>query len=326
MARRHWVDRLYVKLSNVGSFFSDGWGDEQTIDRVVELLRAPPPPRPFHLHWGPPQPIREGVAREGEFHSPVADGSLPYESERGRVMLLLPSRSSGSPPPVCIHLAATGEYGFERRLRLCRPLLERGIGALLLENPFYGRRRPARQEGADLRTVAELMTMGRAIIEEACGLALWLREQGHPVGLSGYSMGGQMAALAGALLPFPAALVPVAAPSSARDVFLDGLLARVTSWSALTGLADADAARARLASVLGASCITRQPPPVTTRAAILLIPRTDGYVPEEASSRIHLHWAGSELRWLDGGHVSSYLAGIPATRTAIADAFTRLAG
>ncbi len=323
LSSSHWADRLYVRLSPEGSYFSGGWGEEWAIARVVEQLRSPGPFRPVTLRWGPQQQARWGTETVGEFDSPVDDGSLPPESRRGRVVLMLPA--TPRPGPVCIHLAATGEDGFQRRRRLALPLVQQGIGAVLLENPLYGQRRPAGQRGSDVRTVAELMTMGRAIVEEARSLAVWLHERGHPVGLSGYSMGGQMAALAAAFLPFPVAVAAAAAPCTASQAFVDGLLARVTCWSALTGEGDERATRERLTEVLDATCLTRQPPPPAPGAAVLVGVREDGYIGADGAQRIHDHWAGSELRWLAGGHVSGYVASIPALRTAIVDAFARLA-
>jgi pimeloyl-ACP methyl ester carboxylesterase len=322
--QRHWVDRLYVKLNPVGSFFRDGWGDEATITRVVDLLRSPTAHATIELRWGPERVQRGWVEREGVFESPVTDGTLPEASRMGRVLMMMPSSPRRRPVPVCLHLAATGEHGYLRRRRLCIPLLERGIGALLLENPLYGQRKPSYQQGSDIRTVAELVTMGRAIVEEARALAAWLHEQGHPVGLSGYSMGGQMAALAAALLPFPVAVAPASAPCTARQAFIEGLLSRVTSWSALGARHNPGEARVRLAGILDATCLTQQPLPRAPEAAIVLVARDDGYIFAEGARRIHEHWTGSELRWLPGGHVNNFVAGIPPLRAAIADAFDRL--
>ncbi|RYE82274.1 MAG: abhydrolase domain-containing 18, partial [Myxococcales bacterium] len=264
MAGFHWADRLYVRLSPVGSYFDGGWGDEASIERVVGQLRSPDPARPIAITWGPERRERWGVEALGEFVSPVDDGTLPPESRRGRVLLQLPD--TRGPGPVCIHLAATGEDGFERRKRLCAPLLQQGIGSLLLENPYYGARRPAAQRGSDISTVADLMVMGRAVVDETRSLAVWLHERGHRVGVSGYSMGGQMGALAAAFLPFPVAVASAAAPCTASQAFVDGLLARVTCWPALAPDGDMLAARARLTGILDATCLTRQAPPSGARA------------------------------------------------------------
>jgi hypothetical protein len=325
--RPHWLDRLYVRLTPIGSFFSQGWGDPEVVERVVEALRRPPPPRTIEIDWGQERTTLGVRVRDGIFRSPVDDGSLPRESERGRVRLLLPISAppGGEPPPVCVFLSATGEQGYERRSALAWPLVTRGMGALLLENPLYGQRRPAGQTGVNVRHVADLLTMGRAAVEEARSLLLWLQAQGHTsLGLSGYSMGGQMAALAAALVDFPVALGPVAAPHSARAVFLDGLLRRAPAWSALAGIEGVESARTRLTDVLEASSVTHQPPPHADGSAIILAAREDGYVAFDHAERIHAHWPGSEMRWIPGGHVSGYVTSVPQVRAALVDAFARL--
>lgn len=295
------------------------------VQHVVEALRSPPRPKAIELTWGRPQ-RRLGVeVTDGVFESPVDDGTLPQQSRIGRVRLLLPAGTTRPDVPICLHLAATGEQSYKRRLALAWPLLSRGIGALLLENPLYGQRRPPGQVGVGMRHVADLMTMGRAAVEEARGLLLSLRASGHTkLGVSGFSMGGQLAALTGALLDFPMAIVPVAAPSSAKAVFIDGLLRRAPAWSALAGHEELDAVRSRLVSVLEASDVTLQPPPRAPEAAILLAAQHDGYVAKESAARIHHHWPGSEMRWMPGGHVSGYVGSARHVRAAIEDAFTRL--
>ncbi len=74
------------------------------------------------------------------------------------------------------------------------PLLKReGIGALILENPFYGNRKPADQRRSQLNHVSDLLVMGLALIFECITLIGWLEGEGlGPVGLTGISMGGHV--------------------------------------------------------------------------------------------------------------------------------------
>lgn len=324
----HWLDRLYVRLTPAGSFFGDGWGDEGAIEAHLDALARPAEPSPIDLAFVRTRRVRRGIARDGVFTSPLAH-ALPARSSEARVRLLLPD-ASPRPAPVCILLAATGDEGLDGRSRFAAPLLARGIGALVLENPLYGTRRPAGQRGVAVRTVADLVAMGRATIEEARALASWLRTRGHAVGLSGYSMGGQMAALSAALCPFPVAVVAGAAPHAARVVFVDGLLARATAFGVLArgmrsegqGHEGVDV-RARLARVLEGTSATRLPAPAPGSAAVLLGARHDGYVHRSAVEALARHWPEAELRWLDGGHVTGFLQH-EARRRAIVDAFGRL--
>jgi dienelactone hydrolase len=213
------------------------------------------------------------------------------------------------------------------RLRFASPLLAQGIGAVILENAFYGARRPARQSRHAVRSVAELQLMGAATFQEGRALLRWLDEElGAPaVGVTGFSMGGQMAAMVGASVPFPVAVVPVAATCSPDSVLRDGVLRRVAHWAALAGDGeDAEAARRTLCTHLARFSVTSLSPPVCTDAAIVVGASADGLVPPAESRRIAEHW-GAELRWLDAGHISAVLRHLGAMREAVADAIARLA-
>ena len=78
------------------------------------------------------------------------------------------------------------------------PLLKRDkIGALILENPFYGSRKPKHQRLSQLLHVSDLFTGGLSLILECLVLKRWLEERGFgPIGLTGLSMGGHVRMLA----------------------------------------------------------------------------------------------------------------------------------
>ena len=48
---------------------------------------------------------------------------------------------------------------------------------MILESPYYGSRRPPWQEGSKLRRVSDLLTLGRATIEESLYLLAWAQRQ-----------------------------------------------------------------------------------------------------------------------------------------------------
>jgi hypothetical protein len=53
---------------------------------------------------------------------------------------------SSSSTPVSLHFAATGNEGFSRRrTAFAKPLARADISSMILENPYYGLRRPAGQ-------------------------------------------------------------------------------------------------------------------------------------------------------------------------------------
>jgi predicted alpha/beta hydrolase family esterase len=137
-------------------------------------------------------------------------------------------------------------------------------------------------------------------------------------------MGGQMAAMVGASMPFPCAVVPVAPACSPDTVLRHGVLRHVAHWGALAAAGeDAEAARETVCAHLARFSVRTLPAPVLPEAAIVVGTAGDGVVPPAEMRRIAAHW-GSELRWLDAGHVSAVLRHQGAMRQAIADAFDRL--
>ncbi len=77
---------------------------------------------------------------------------------------------------------------------MARPLLkEYGIASIILENPFYGLRKPKEQLRSSLHNVSDLFVMGGALILETLALLHWCEKEGYgPLGVSGVSMGGHV--------------------------------------------------------------------------------------------------------------------------------------
>lgn len=69
---------------------------------------------------------------------------------------------------------------------------------------------------------------------------------------------------------------------------------------------------------------TRFPVPRCPEAAVLVAATEDAYVSPESVVDLHRHLPGSEVRWVPGGHVSSFLLHQPTFRQAIADSLDRL--
>ncbi|GIL81836.1 hypothetical protein Vretimale_1426 [Volvox reticuliferus] len=137
--------------------------------------------------------------------------------------------------PACVvHLAATGDQTFGRRLRLAFPLLKDNVCALVLESPFYGARRPAAQRGSKLLRVSDLLTLGWATIAESVNLLHWLQEEGYgALGMCGLSMGGVHASMTAALFPGDVAVTPLLAPRSAAVAYCDGAMRAAMAWEPL---------------------------------------------------------------------------------------------
>jgi hypothetical protein len=323
----HWMDSLAARLTaRRPRFFQEGWGAQALLERLTRGGQGFGLPELHEVTLSPP--LRRGrvVVQEGQFPSPAAVGPLPAECAQARFQLLLPAVEAGEMPPVCVFLAASGEHGYGLRRFLARPLLSQGMGVLLLENPYYGSRRPSGQQGEALRTVVDLLLMFRATAVEAVALLGWLLARGHPkVGVSGYSMGGSMAAYSASLFPLPAAVIPLAAAHSAAPVFTQGVLAALPDWEALgRTCGGVEAARARLGSLLEALSITTLPSLPNPRRAIIVAARKDGFVPSASTLRLLQHWRGAELRYVSGGHVSGLLTGRSTVARAVLDAFSRI--
>lgn len=318
----HVLDYMFGLAARGPRFFQDGWGDRALCEATdpIALSRRRIPR--LEVELGPSRREHGGLLREGSFESP--ETRLPPCARTARIRLLLPDRPVRA---VAVHLAASGDQGFGVRLRFAAPLLERGIGALVLENAYYGARRPANQPRHAFRSISDLHLMGAATFQEGRALLRWLQEgQRVPlVGVTGYSMGGQLSAMIGASMPFPVAIVPVAAPCSPDSVLRHGVLHHVAEWAALAGEGgDEQRAREELYAHLSRFAVTVLPPPAWPEAAIVVGTAGDGVVPPAEMERIARHW-GAELRWLPAGHVSAVLRHQGAMREALSDAFDRLA-
>lgn len=111
---------------------------------------------------------------------------------------------------------------------------EAGLGAIILENPFYGARKPADQSASSLHNVSDIFVMGGCLILESLVLFNWCERMGlGPLGITGLSMGGHMASLAATNYPKPLVLVPCLSWSTASSVFTEGVMSHSINWDVL---------------------------------------------------------------------------------------------
>lgn len=76
---------------------------------------------------------------------------------------------------------------------MAKPLLKAGIGAIILENPYYGIRKPKDQIRSSLHYVSDIFVMGGCLILECIVLLNWCEQLGYgPLGVTGISMGGHV--------------------------------------------------------------------------------------------------------------------------------------
>lgn len=324
-ALHRWTDHALVALRRKGKLFSHGFGDRARLARVVDAIASSRVSMPLEtpvVRWEAERE-RFGVrVSRGSFRSPLHE-ELPTESKQAEVELLLPRGPAR--PPIVLLLAATSEEGFGRRRLFAAPLLRRGIGVLSLENPFYGSRRPAGQEGSFVRTVAEQFAMNYATVLEGRGLLAWLRGEGFErICASGFSQGGMMAAFAAVVFPHPVAVAPCAAGLTAHAIFLDAALSIAIDWDRLSRDAGTLAeARNVFERALDPISLVTHAPPTRPELAIIVGARHDGFVPPRDVEALHRHWKGSELRWMPSGHVTGAALYNGAHRRAIADTLAR---
>jgi dienelactone hydrolase len=315
---KHPIDLSVVAILKAGPrdvrFFTDGWGSE-------ELLHPPDlaglADESLPVHWLTSRDALDVVVTHGAFASPASN--LPERASRGSVMLVEPH---GGTERIVVLMPAWNEHEPHVRVALARRLAARGISSVILENAFFGSRHPDPAEGHPIRTVADFMVMGESAVTEARGILTWLRSTGRHVGVAGYSMGGNTAALVAASLPFPLAAAPMAASHSPSPVFLDGVLRHGISWDALGGIEQAP----RLREVLRRVSVLDIPPRAHVETAVIVGARSDAYIPRSATTDLADHWPGAELRWEPGGHASLVWLRKDRLAEAVVDSFDRMYG
>lgn len=225
---------------------------------------------------------------------------------------------AGGATDCVVLLASWNDHTYTTRTRLAARLADIGIASLLLENPYYGERRPSPEPWQSIRTVVDIARMGRAAIEEGRALVAYGREKlGRRMGISGYSMGGAHAAYVTATMADPVAPAPLAPSHSPTAVFSG------TALEAGIGLKDRRDLE-RFHQYLEAVSILNFEPPPHTAAAVLVAAVDDGYVPEASARAIHEHWPGSTLIMTGGGHASLLFMRKPILMRAVRDSFARL--
>lgn len=293
--------------------FTAGWGDE-AARRLLVVPEELSPPASLAINWVD-RAAGDGITvADGTFVSP--NGDLPLGSEVGVVRLVMPI---GGTDRLVVQMAAWNDHGYRTRDRLARMLAERGVGSAILENPYFGRRRPWNDHV--IRTVADFAVMGRAAVDEGRALLAHFGSE-YRVGVTGFSMGGNIAALIGATMDRKVAIAALAASHSPAPVWLDGLAGELIDWRALGGRDQAG----RLREELGKATVLAVPPRAHTSHSVILGATGDGYIPQTATEALHRHWPGSELRWFPGGHATLMWRRKTDLVDAIEDSFERAYG
>lgn len=329
------ADRVVAAATGIPKMFYQGLGDPELINSLVEQSRDLGPPGEIEMHWTGSKRHRDGShTLSGWFRSPTERLPLPPEVRTANFQLLLPPDAFDVPRPrVCVHLAGTGDSTYIARKFLAKPLLKnedpaKRIGALILENPYYGHRRPHGQQQTRLRRLVDQFLMNLTTVQETRALLNWLREEGFErVGVTGYSMGGFMAGFAAQTMTFPLAVIPCASGDTAVATLIDSPLRTMCDWKKLVEEAGGvEEAEMMMRQTLSALALSEHSAPIAPEAAIILGVTNDQFIPIEQPRALHDHWKGSELRWMKGGHTTGWLLHGDEIRRAISDAFDRLDG
>lgn len=313
----HPIDLAAAALFRYGpsslKVFQAGWGDADLI-ASLRVDGELPAAAPATIAWGEERRRDATVVKDGTFPSPA--GHLPAASRMARVRMLSPHLPDGR---LVVMMAAWNDHGYRTRTGLATRLVARGVTSVMLENPYYGTRRA--WDDPPIRTVADFAVMGRAAVDEGRALLATFAPN-HRVGVTGYSMGGNIAALVGALMDHPVAIAALAASHSPGPVWLDGIIRNMVDWDALTG----DDAEERLRRELTRASVLTVPPRPHTAHAVIVGGSKDGYIPRTAVEALHAHWPGSELRWVRAGHATMIWRHKDALVDAIEAAFDRTFG
>ncbi|KAJ2942777.1 hypothetical protein O0L34_g14965 [Tuta absoluta] len=241
------LDAVYRSIL-LTKFFTKGWGKPENLKRLFEFRKVVSNrdecfklvERDYPVTITKEQTLSDSKIIEGYFITPLEKylpGIVPEIAQKAHFQAILPIHwPQPGVKPMCLHLAGTGDHFFWRRRNLMvKPLLkEAGIGGIILENPFYGLRKPTDQVRSSLHNVSDIFVMGGCLILESLVLFHWCERNGlGPLGVTGLSMGGHMASLAATNWPKPLVLVPCLSWSTASAVFLQGVMSQSINWDLL---------------------------------------------------------------------------------------------
>jgi pimeloyl-ACP methyl ester carboxylesterase len=299
-------------LSRNSRLFSRGWGDEEMLSDSSARRRYLASPERIAIQWDIERREGDSRVRDGCFRSPV--DALPEAAAMACVRALTQSGNGAA----CVVLAASRDEGYWVRKQLFGALNGRGIDLYFLENPFYGLRRC--EGGPSDVSVSEHGLMALGMVLEARALLDHLKPQYDKLAIAGYSMGGHLAALTAAVCPSPIACAALATGASAGAIYTRGLLSRSVDFGGLGG----NGARNRLQALFEVADITKYRPPVRVDAAVISGSRQDGYVLASETERLHRHWRGSTLHWVDAGHFSALITRRKVLQGYVEEALGRL--
>lgn len=321
LAAVHWLDKAAVRALARTPLerrpFYRGWGDPDVIEDYLERAAAVDPIVRIHPVERPARRSGGSIVRDLTFDSP--EPMLPKAASRVRARWVT---TDPEPDRLVVLQAAWNDEDYKTRGRFARSLLAEGIATVMPEHPYYGDRRVDPAPLSPVSTVSDFALMGRAAVREGRSIVSYFRDRGYRVGISGYSMGGNMAAFVTTTVRFPVASSLLAAAYSPGPAFIDGVIRNSIAWDALGG--ETPHVVRRLQEFLMAASVLRFDPPEHTKAATLVAGTRDGFVPNASTLAIHRHWPGSKIDWVNAGHANLLHGKRDRLIAAIVDSFDRL--
>eukprot|EP00092_Neocalanus_flemingeri_P105639 GFUD01135433.1.p1 GENE.GFUD01135433.1~~GFUD01135433.1.p1 ORF type:complete len:423 (+),score=146.17 GFUD01135433.1:51-1271(+) len=241
------LDHLYRSVL-LTKFFTRGWGHPDHLQQIIKFRKLLGNRNTAKEYLNTPTNTITITKKEtqddvilltGHFPSPVVP-HLPHvcppEIHQSHFQAVLPARPSPGPRPLVLQFAGTGDHFFWRRRSLMAvPMVkEKQVASILLENPYYGLRKPKAQLRSSLHHVSDLFVMGACLIMESQVLLKWAQKEGFgPLCCHGISMGGHMASLAASAWPGPIGLVPCLSWTSGSVTFCQGVMSKAINWKLL---------------------------------------------------------------------------------------------
>jgi len=285
------------------------------------------------MQWHAQPDLKEGArVDEGVWTSPAAE-YLPEGAIRDARILYVRRAPDSSLPPtrgIVLQLAPTGDEEYTTRLsELAVPLLQHGIASAIMMAPYYGPRRPEGQTKQFIETVSDYQRQSLSVIMESVQLLRWMQAGFTaradeavkcPLGVTGVSWGGAMAACAAVASRIPVACVPCMGSDSPRCM-VAGVIQWQLDWPTLMKEKQHNRAQAtkELSSIFTAvtlkTLFDKAPQPKgTIQSLVQVSASSDHFVFPEEGQQLYgtlekavVDGGHSELQWVGGGHASSFV-------------------
>ncbi|CAF3193893.1 unnamed protein product [Rotaria socialis] len=364
-------DNIFRRFILTQSFVR-GWGNPLHLQEIFMYRRDKIGVRDECLKLVPAESVQDNTIEivkqeikgdctyiHGRFRSPLADylpNLVPPEIATAHFQLILPRdhRLGIDPIPIGLCYAGTGDHGFSRRrLVTAVPLINQyRIASILLENPYYGLRKPPQQSRSSLFYVTDLYIMGKALILETLVLLHWCQKMKlTPAILHGFSLGGHMASLAFTNWPGPLSLLSCASWSTSSTVYCDGVLSRTIPWALLkqqfyenkayqtfyeylrernrstdSNVTIADPIKDMMRLLMDEfTSLFNYSRPVQSNIsnALFIACINDGYIIRDGIPHMNDLWPGCHIRYIPRGHISAFLLNQSGFHDAVAEMLQR---